>query len=446
MIKSKCTSCGHEFVFPPDKEGKRLKCTSCGQMFKAENLGEVDGFKGETSPKKDKKKKKVEEKKPPRPAAGKVAPAGKDTVHGTGTVAPGAKTQEAQEATEVRRHSPLVFVIGIVVILCGHAYLGYLILTAAPLPQAFMAMIPSDTEFIAYTDMGSLRESKLYGKGMEMLEGHAGTGADGFLGKMIPGIALKTEDVDEMIIAGKGFETTAVDGICGLRFNRKIAFEDLVTQTFEEKNYNEGKWEFIETGGATPLFIARIDENSFCITGDLDRMKAALDRMEKNETAALSESLALVMKEITSGHLFIAGSVGNLPGQPPGMSMPVKAFGLSVSVNGSVSVGGLAVFAEEKQAEEMQKGIENGVSASKTNLKAPPNADDKTKDTIEKTRGLIEALDVESDGAIVRINWRADTDELLEIMETGGDMFKSMIPRGAVPGLSPAPGGPGGAR
>lgn len=443
MIKSKCTACGHEFVFPPDKEGKRLKCTSCGQMFKVENLGEVEGFKGEKPSKKDKKKKKVPEQKPSQPAPKPAA--GKDAGPGTGTVAPRTKTPEAEQAAEVRRHSPLVFVIGIVVILCGHAYLGYLIFTAAPLPPTFMAMIPSETAFIAYTDMGSLRESKLYDKGMAILEGQAGMGAEGFLKKMIPGIAIKTEDVDEMMIAGKGFETTAVDGICGLRFNRKIAFEELVgTEDVTTKKYE--KWEYIEVNTAPALYIARVDENGFCIAGDLDRLKAALDRMEKDAPAELSESLALVMKEITGGHLFVAGSVGNLPGRPAGMSMPVKAFGVSVSVNGSVSVGGLAVFAEEKQAAEMQKGIENGVSAGKANLKVPPDADDETKDMIEKTRGLIEALEVESDGAIVRISWRADTDELLEMMDTGGAMFKSMIPRGGVPGLPPAPGGPGGAR
>ena len=427
MMTVQCPSCNKMYNVPETMGGKQVRCKSCQTVF-------VIGAQQQAP-------QAPEVQMQPAAQPGQVAPAQAPMAQ----EAPGAMAPVRAAAGGGK---PIVIIAGAVVALAALAAVAYFVVIPMIFggqPSWTKSLMPEGTKLVAYIDIESIRESDLFDKMKGMVREQGGGDIDQVFQK---GLAqsgmksnLKLDDIEGIFVAGSGFAGPTPKMIIGLRLTRAMSLSDVISGAGVAKKKHKDYEYVIASVMGDKLYLARIDDETFCAAPSEDLLKKALDRVESGDSVELDDDLSSILSTVSRKDTFVAGTLDAIPQlsfTPPGL----KSFGLGLEINGSF--GGVLVIdfkdaAEaEKLAEQAEEGLEKAREQAAKSIEQMKEAVDKAsgaqKEQMEKMlemtktmAGWLDDVDVDQSGSTVEFTASIDTDELVEMFDRIKDMLGGLM-------------------
>lgn len=394
MMTVQCPSCSKMYNIPETMAGKQVRCKGCGTTF-------------------------VIASAPPQAPAVETQPAGEAPMAPISDQQPGMMAPMQQEVGGGRNNA---LIGGVVVGLAAVAALAYFVV----IPMVFggqpgwtKALMPEGTKLVAYIDIESIRESELFAKLKGMVKEQSGGEIDQLFQQQLAEVGLKSnlklDDVKGIFVAGSNMAARRgpPNMVIGLRVARNMTLSDLISGAEVAKKKHNG-YEYVIVGlRREKLYLAQIDDETFCGAPTEELLKKALDRIDSGDSVELDDDVASVLSAVSGSNTFVAGTANELS-MEGGDTKGLKSGGVGLDLNGSIDILVVGAFENSDQAEKAAKKAEEGLEKGKKAL------DEMAKmiKPVETIREWLDDVDIDQSGNTVEVSISIPTDDVLEIFDT----------------------------
>ena len=232
------------------------------------------------------------------------------------------------------------------------------------------SFVPPDAKGVFYFNLDKLRRSELYAMAQRFLPS---------AGPMGPGpspaqLLSFSESFSEVFIA----MSTDEKGVALFRTHEDLPLEKLVSMTRDLKPKSPfgisgpaGPSPEVKSVGAVQYVghpggvVAKTASCTFLAAANEEDLKAALGRLERNETTPLSQELQRALQEARGDHFIASTGLGQMASRSPlpgGMPMPglnvrPQWAGIGFSADTQLRVDGAVGFGSDREAQDFEKEV-----------------------------------------------------------------------------------------
>lgn len=422
MMTVQCPSCNKLYNIAETMAGKQVRCKACGTTF---------AIGAQEQPPQQQQYQAPEGQIPEDPGGGAAMRA---------AAGPGGKS--------------VALIAGMAVGLAALAAVTWFVVVpmlSGGQPEWTKPLMPKGTKLVAHIDIESIRESKLVAKMEEMVKASTEGQTEDMdaavkmlTGKLGLQSKLKFDDIDAVFVAASDVSANPPKLVVGLRVKSGMSLADLLSgPSVVKKKHKDKDYVAVSVGGPggdMTVFVAKIDDETFCASPDETELKSALDRTESGQTVDLDEKLASIISTVSKKNTFVAVDPAAIPMIP--IEVRINGFGFGLDVNGSIDAVVIVALKDSKTAENMadeantdmertRKNIRKGIEQGEEMLE---KASGSRKEQMEKQlkimkvlAGWLDDVRIKQSGNQVEITASIDTDELLEIFDQVKDMAGGLM-------------------
>ena len=444
MMTVQCPSCSKLYNIPETMAGKQVRCKQCGMVFAIATQEQASQVPPTAGAPLDGALDQQPQMSPGGPA-GQAAGAG-----------------SAMRAAASGGNKTLMLIgggaVGVAALAAVAIFVIYPMFFGGQ-PGWTKPLMPEGTKMVGYMDVASFRESDLFVKLKEMVEETSGGAVNNpdealeMLASMLDlKTKLKTDDISSVFIAAGDVEAMPPKVVAGIRLNRSMSLDDLLSgpavkkSKYKDKQYLTAHFE----GVPFAVCIGQIDDETFCVALSEAELKKTLDRVESGDSVKLSDELDSILGKVSGNAFFVAVDASAIPGASSRRSAP-KYFGAGLDINGSIDGFAIAVFKNSKTAEDQAKEAQDGLEKAKKNMADEIEDSERRLGKMSGSRkeskeselrvmktvaGWLDNVDIDQSGDTIKFSASIDTAELLDIFD---DVKKMMRGMGIVPRRSRMP-------